>query len=85
MESKCLKYYSKLNCPSCDKMFNYFKEKYNNCYEKITITDNETALKTVNNFGVRSFPFLVDKNSNVINNREIFKFLKTFEAREGRT
>lgn len=81
----CLKYYSKLNCPPCEKMFNYFKRQYDNCYEKIVINNNEDALKTAKKFGVMSFPFLVDKNGEVISNRDIFKFLKTFKITKSRT
>lgn len=60
-------YYSKKDCKPCEVVFEQFKKKFKEGeYNKVVLQTNEEALETVTKYGVRTVPFIVIGDNDVI-------------------
>lgn len=60
-------YYSKKDCRPCEVVFEQFKKKFKESeYTKVVLQTNEEALETVTKYGVRTVPFIVIGDNDVI-------------------
>lgn len=76
IEKECIKFYSKESCPPCRFWFAVFEKKYKKCYDKVVIETNKQAEIITEKFGVKTIPFMLLPNGEVLSSRELHSYIR---------